>query len=75
MKIDKKALHFALLFFPIGLLCAWYLAYTNSTVAANLGVEISLPLLLLATFIQVALVYTLLLAYLGHQLARKVGLL
>ncbi|MBZ4674011.1 MAG: Abortive infection protein [Spirochaeta sp.] len=75
MKIDKKALHFALLFFPIGLLCAWYLAYTNSTVAANLGVEVSLPLLLLATFIQVALVYTLLLAYLGHQLARKVGLL
>nr|WP_319472203.1 CPBP family glutamic-type intramembrane protease [uncultured Sphaerochaeta sp.] len=75
MKIDKKALHFAMFFFPIGLLCAWYLAYTNSTVAANLGVDVSLPLLLLTTFIQIALVYTLLLAYLGYQLARKVCLL
>ncbi len=32
-------------------------------------------MLLLATFIQVTLVYTLLLAYLGHQLASKVNLL
>ncbi|WP_320123101.1 hypothetical protein [uncultured Sphaerochaeta sp.] len=44
MKIEKKALHVALLFFLIGLLCTWYLSYRLSTVAADLGVEVSLPL-------------------------------
>ncbi len=75
MKIDKNAGHFALLFFPVGLLCAWYLAYTNNATAASLGVEVSLPLLLLTSFIQVSLIYTLVLGYLGHQLAGKVSLL
>ncbi|MGE4453507.1 MAG: CPBP family glutamic-type intramembrane protease [Sphaerochaeta sp.] len=75
MKIDKKAGQFALLFFPVGLLCAWYLAYTNYLRAAEVGVQASLALILATSFIQVAIIYTLVLGYLGHQLAAKVSLL
>lgn len=75
MTIHKKALHFSLVLLPIGLLCSMYLAMTNVSVLEQAGVQVPVALLVFASIIQVAFIYTLVLSYIGYQLAEKTGLL
>ncbi len=75
MKIEKNALRFALSILPVGIVCSVYLAVTNYHAAQAMGSTISLAVLIVTSLIQVAGIYTLILAYLGYQLATKAGLL
>ena len=75
MKIHKEAARFGLFLTPVGIACAIYLSLTNIQMALNMGIEPSKPLIFITSIVQIALIYTLLLSYLGYQLAQKVGLM
>jgi hypothetical protein len=75
MKIHTKALHFGLKLLPVGVVCSIYLAMTNINAMRDAGVQAPTALLIFASIIQIALIYTLVLSYLGYLLAEKTGLL
>lgn len=75
MKLHKKALTFGLRLLPAGIACSIYLALTNITAMQQAGMQAPTLLLVFSSIIQIALIYTLLLSYLGYLLAQKTNLL
>ncbi|NLE16823.1 MAG: CPBP family intramembrane metalloprotease [Spirochaetales bacterium] len=75
MKIHKKALHFGLTLLPVGILCSIYLAMANVNAMKQAGMQAPTLLLIFASMIQIAFIYTLVLSYLGYLIAERTGLL
>ena len=75
MKIDKQALRFALLSLPVGIASSLYLGLANEELMRSQGFTGSIAVIVLLSIVQVALVYTFGLGYIGHRLASRVFLM
>lgn len=74
MQLNRKAIRFSLLAFPVGVATSVYLAFTNMRAMQQMGVEAPAYVLVLSSLIQIAGIYTLVLGYLGYVLSERVNL-
>ena len=74
MHLNRKAVRFSLLAFPVGVATSMYLASTNMRAMQQMGVEAPAFVLVLSSILQIAGLYTLVLGYLGHVLSQRVAL-
>lgn len=75
MKINSQALRFALMFLPVGIATSLYLGLANENLMRSQGFAGSTTTIVLLSIVQVALVYTFGLGYIGHRLASRVFLM
>lgn len=74
MQLNRKAVRFSLIAFPVGVVTSIYLALSNLNAMQQMGVETPAFVLVLSSLIQIAGLYTLALGYLGYVLSERVGL-
>lgn len=75
MKIDRQALRFALILLPVGIASSLYLGLANEDLMRSQGFAGPTVVIVLLSMLQVAVVYTFGLGYIGHRLATRVSLM